>query len=228
MNAKGKFITLEGIDGSGKTTCINKLHCYLSDKGIPHITTECAKGTPFSKDIVNLLIEHEESQSVSSSVAALIFMAAAKQTYDKVIKPAIDNGLWVICDRFVDSTLVYHGFAENNPEFIECFSLLKEFTFKNIAPDLTFILDCPVLITEDRLKKRDNLNVYDKKDFNYKNNMRQGYLQIATHEKQRCVIINANQEQNAVVQDISNCIIKRFYDIPHNNFIHSGDCKCHL
>ena len=204
---KGKFITLEGIDGAGKTTLVGELGNILSLNGVPHITLETVKGTEFTKQLVKLIIETESKETLGSYVSTLLFMAAKRHVYDTVIKPALDKGVWVICDRFYDSSLAYHGFAVNNKSFIEAFQNLKEFCFDHSHPDITFVLDIPVDVSASRLEKRGDLNVYDQKDDVYKNNMRQGYLQMAKYEPERFKVINANQQLHDIVQEIMTYLI---------------------
>lgn len=214
---KGKFITLEGIDGAGKTTLVSELGNILSLNGVPHITVETAKGTEFAKQLVKLIIETEAKETLGSHVSALLFMAAKRQVYDTVIKPALDKGIWVICDRFYDSSLAYHGFAVNNESFIEAFPNLKEFCFDHRHPDITFVLDIPVAVSASRLKKRGDLNIYDQKDDVYKNNMRQGYLQMVKHEPERFKVINADRKLHDIVQEIMTHLICRNDKSKRNN-----------
>ncbi|MBE6455713.1 MAG: dTMP kinase [Alphaproteobacteria bacterium] len=209
----GKFIIIEGIDGAGKTTLIAKLSDYLSSENISHIVVCGAKETNFAKNILELLLEAEKKEPVDPCISSLLFMAMEKDVYNKVIKPALNKGMWVICDRFFDSTLIYHGFAEKNKEIIHNFKGLLDFTFKKVIPDLTFILDISPEIAKSRLRKRSELNVYDYKGLDYKKNMRQGYLKIAKEHQDKYKIINANQKLNEIMNEVTECIFQKYINV---------------
>lgn len=216
MNKKGKFITFEGIDGSGKTTLSKFLSDYLTSQNIPNIQVVDTKGTSLAKNIRSVIMMEEQKAPIDSFVSSMLFMAARKDTYNNVIKPALYEGKWVICDRFFDSTLAYQGFENQDEEFIRKFSDLRKFSFENIRPDLTILLNIPVDISQRRIETRGHLDVFDEKSLSYRERVRKGFLTISMNEKDRFLCLNANKSTNDIEKIIVKEIRKRYFD---NNFL---------
>lgn len=212
MLRKGKFITFEGIDGSGKSTLSNFLSESLSLKGIDNIQIEDTKGTELARKVRDVIMGEEKKTPIDSFVSAMLFMAARKDTYKNVIEPTLNVGKWVICDRFFDSTLAYQGFGNENQEFIDKFAELRKFSFEDSAPDLTFILNIPVEVSKSRIDIRGSFDAFDEKSLSYREKVRKGFLTIAASEKNRCMCINANKPLNIIKKLIVEKINSKYFN----------------
>lgn len=217
MYKKGRFITFEGIDGSGKTTLSNFLSENLSLKGIDNIQIVDTKGTELARKVRDVIMDEERKTPIDSFVSAMLFMAARKDTYKNVIEPALNAGKWVICDRFFDSTLAYQGFGNENQEFINKFAELRKFSFEGCAPDLTFILNIPVEVSKNRIDSRGSFDAFDEKSLSYRENVRKGFLKIAASEKNRCFCVNVNKPLDIIKELIVKKINNRYFNEVQNH-----------
>jgi dTMP kinase len=184
---RGKFITFEGGEGAGKSTQAKRLAEHLERNGIPVIVTREPGGTPVGEDVRDLILKHRPKDPVTE---LLLFAAARAEHMTSVIRPALEDGTWVISDRFIDSTRVYQGKLYGlEPEFI---SLLERYTVAPDFPDLTLILDLPASAGIDRAQSRGTLSRYDAERIETHELLRKGFLEIATAEPKRCVLIDGN------------------------------------
>tara|TARA_B100000686_G_scaffold321609_1_gene374488 strand:- start:720 stop:1412 length:693 start_codon:yes stop_codon:yes gene_type:complete len=205
---RGRFITLEGGEGTGKTTQIQNLHRYLTGKGIDCIVTREPGGTPEAEKIRDLLVQREGGDWDPMSEALLLF-AARREHLAKKIWPALEKGKWVISDRFVDSSRVYQGDALGlGSHTIEAlyFMIAEEF-----SPDLTFIMD---IDPEEGLKRSGKQNQmsldlsestedrYERLGLGFHEKVRKGFLNIAKNDPKRCVIVDASQSQEDIFDQL--------------------------
>ena len=191
---KGRLITLEGGEGSGKTTLIQKLQNALEDQGIDVISTREPGGTEQGEQIRQLLVKGPTVRWDAFSEALLLF-ASRRHLIVNVIKPALDAGKWVICDRFFDSTVVYQGSAGgvSIPFIREIYSHIAE----GVMPDVTFLLDIDPTLGLARASKRliDESNDemrFENKSLDYHQKIRKGFLALAQEEPNRFRVIPAD------------------------------------
>ena len=190
---RGKFITLEGGEGVGKSTQAKRLAERLARHDIPVVVTREPGGTPVGEDVRSLILKDRPQDPVTE---LLLFAAARAEHMTSVIRPALDEGTWVISDRFIDSTRVYQGKLYGlEPEFI---SLLERYTVAPDFPDLTLILDLPANAGVERAQSRGTLSRYDAERIETHEVLRKGFLEIATHEPRRCVLLDANLPVSSV------------------------------
>ena len=187
---KGKFITIEGVEGVGKSTNIEFIRDFLIEQGIEFILTREPGGTKLAENIRELLLqEHEEP--MSSTTELLLVFAARSQHLSNVIRPALEKGCWVLCDRFTDATYAYQGGGRNLE--IEKISLLEQMVQEDLRPDLTLILDLDPELGLKRAANRGELDRFEKERVEFFERVRNTYLDIAASEPERCTIIDASR-----------------------------------
>lgn len=184
---RGKFITFEGGEATGKSTQSKRLAERLERAGIPVIVTREPGGTPVGEDVRALIMKDRPTDPVTE---LLLFAAARAEHMTSVIRPALYDGTWVISDRFIDSTRVYQGKLYGLERvFIE---QLEKFIVAPDYPDLTLILDLPASAGIERAELRGTLSRYDAERIETHEALREGFLEIAEKEPQRCVIIDGH------------------------------------
>ncbi len=186
---KGKFITLEGGEGSGKSTQIAALAAALRESGRAVLETREPGGSPGAEAIRELLI-HGESDRWDVMTETLLHFAARRDHLRRTVWPALEAGTWVISDRFADSTLAYQGYGQGmSPETIHALYALSVGDFR---PDLTFILDIPAELGLARAAARKaGGERYEAMGLAFHQRLREGFLEIAAGEPERCVVIDA-------------------------------------
>ncbi len=184
---RGKFITFEGGEAAGKSTQAKRLAERLQQLRISVIVTREPGGTPVGEDVRDLILKDRPTDPVTE---LLLFAAARAEHVTSVIRPALDDGVWVISDRFIDSTRVYQGKLYGlERAFIE---ELERFTVAPDYPDLTLILDLPASAGIERAERRGTLSRYDAERIETHEALRKGFLEIATEEPERCVLIDGH------------------------------------
>ena len=195
----GKLITLEGLEGTGKSTQAKKIADYLHDKGIEIYTTQEPGGTRLGEEIRQWLLEPDHQ--ITEVTELLLFYAARVQHIEQLINPALQKGLWVICDRFIDSSYAYQGGGRNIPlDYIERINRLSV----SLRPDLTILLDMEPKYIWQRINS-DNLDRFEKEDTVFFERVRNTYLQCARDNSERIKVINA--EQN--IEQVTRAIIRQ-------------------
>ena len=204
----GFFITFEGGEGAGKTTQINRLAQSLTDSGHRVVTTREPGGTPEAEKIRNLLVQRDGGQWSPLSEALLLF-AARHLHYERVIKPALDDDKIVICDRFTDSTRAYQGYGHGLD--LKVIESLKKTVLNDIEPDLTYILDIESkagLARSERRLASEAMDIKQKEDrfenleIEFHEKLRQGFLQIAKDNPDRCLVMDATKDLDAIADEI--------------------------
>ena len=207
----GKFITFEGGEGAGKSTQAALLARRLSSMGIGVLLTREPGGSPGAEIIRHVLLSGA-ARRLGPDAEALLFAAARADHLDTAIKPALRSGQWVICDRFLDSTRVYQGIVgQVDLPFIKG---LERLTVGAAKPDLTFILDLPAEIGLARARARRGDAVVDRfetEDLAYHLALNAGFRAIASDERERCVLIDANRTQDRVAAEILQLVCKRLH-----------------
>ncbi|MDA1343485.1 MAG: dTMP kinase [Proteobacteria bacterium] len=200
MNSKGKFITLEGGEGVGKTTNVPFIKDYLLSQNIPVVVTREPGGTQLAEKIRDLLL-HSNDEAVTSHAEILLMFAARAQHLNHVIKPALAQGQWVLCDRFTDATYAYQGGGRGMS--LEAIQWLENFVQADLRPDLTLLLDVPVVTGMARAKNRaGQLDRFESEQLEFFNRVRQAYLNQAQQYPERIKIIQADQALTVVQQAI--------------------------
>jgi len=186
---RGLFLTLEGAEGVGKSTNIEFITQQLTLQGIDFILTREPGGTLLAEKIRDLLLAvHDEPMSELTEL--LLVFAARAQHLEKVIKPALEEGKWVVCDRFTDATFAYQGAGRGLN--LETISQLQSMVQGELRPDLTLILDLDPEIGLERASKRGELDRFELEKQSFFRSVRQGYLDIAKAEPERCTVIDAS------------------------------------
>jgi dTMP kinase len=204
LSTRGKFITLEGGEGAGKSTQARLLADWLGQKGISVTLTREPGGTPSAEDIRNLLVTGAVGRW-DSLTETLLHYAARREHMARLILPALDDGQWIICDRFIDSTTAYQGYGQGID--LDVIARLRETVLGAFAPDLTLILDVAPETRRVRTAARPgNEDRYERMNEAFHDRVRAGFHAIAAAEPNRCVVIAADQNVGAVSAAINEAI----------------------
>lgn len=196
---RGRFITFEGGEGGGKSTQARLLAARLQDEGREVVVTREPGGSPGAETIRGLLVSGEPDRW-SAITETLLMYAARRDHVERTIAPALDRGVWVVCDRFYDSTRAYQGAGGGAPtDLIEA---LERSVVGEILPDLTLILDLPVEVGLARAAKRGGDARFEAKGAAFHERLRQAYLAIARAEPNRCVVLDAQDSVEAVAKAV--------------------------
>jgi dTMP kinase len=204
---RGRFITLEGGEGAGKTTHIELLAASLSAAGIPVIVSREPGGTVGAEAIRSLLVNGPPERWLPLS-ETLLLLAARFDHVERRIRPALASGQWVLCDRFLDSTRVYQGIAGGVS--MDVINRLQEATIGDLAPDLTVVLDIPVEVGLARRGAPAAESRFEDKGTAFHQRVREGFLQLAAEEPRRCCVIDAAPGADAVAEEVRRAIEGRF------------------
>ena len=196
----GRFITFEGIDGSGKSSQARLLHAHLLADGQDAILTREPGGSPGAEEIRQLLLTGDPDRW-SPETEILLFTAARRDHLEKTIRPALDAGKTVICDRFADSTRVYQGATRgdlrNNVDRLHDLMIGRD-------PDLTFIIDMDPATALDRgLARASGEDRFEEFGLGFQETLRHGFLALAKAHPNRCVLIDGNREPEAIASEIA-------------------------
>ncbi len=193
------FITLEGIEGVGKSTNLAYVEQLLVAAGHKVVVTREPGGTPLGEKIRRWVLV-EEHAGLSAEVEVLLMFAARAQHLDDVIRPALAAGAWVLCDRFTDATFAYQGAGRGaDPDFLDA---LKRAVQRDLEPDLTLLFDAPVEVGFERISDRDPDN-FEREERAFFDRVRAAYLALAEHHPQRIKKIDAAQPLEAVQQELN-------------------------
>ncbi|MEP6887168.1 MAG: dTMP kinase [Nitrospirales bacterium] len=207
----GAFITLEGIEGSGKTTQLARLAKFLREKGYRVVETREPGGTPLAEQIRGVMLnpphmpsEHNTARPAEPFTpeceAALVFAARA-QHVTHVINQALKQGTIVLCDRFSDSTLAYQGYARGLD--VRTLKTLNRFATRGLTPDLTLLFDLPVESGLVRRQQHDSdQNRLDRETRQFHNRVRKGFLDLAAHEPHRIKVIDASEDLDGITAKV--------------------------
>ena len=206
---RGRFITFEGGEGTGKSTHAARLAERLKQFGVGvHVTREPG-GSP-GAEIMRYVILSGVAKPFGAEAEAVLFAAARDDHLKTVIRPALERGVWVICDRFADSTRVYQGVAGD----VDTRSIraLERIVVGDTKPDLTFILDVPAALGMQRATKRrgaGDADRFEKEALAFHEKLRDGFLVLAASEPERCVLIDATASKDEVADQIWRIVVDR-------------------
>ena len=199
---EGKFITLEGIEGSGKSTNLSFIKQILDDNQINYIVTREPGGGPLGPSLREILLD--KSTVISPTVEMLLMMADRKDHVDNVIKPNLKKGNWVISDRYLDSTIAYQGGGRQlDVNLINFLSAELDLP----TPDLTLLFDLPVNEALERAKERSELDRFESEPEDFHNRIRDSYLEQAS-KNDRFKIVNSSKEIESVAEQVKNYVNK--------------------
>lgn len=194
---KGRFITIEGIDGAGKSTQVDVIESTLRARGIEVIRTREPGGTPLSETIRQQLL----SVSMDPSTETLLFFAARAEHLAKVIRPALARGAWVLSDRFTDATYAYQvggrGFPARKVEDLEAW------THGDLQPDCTILFDVAPEVAAQRLAAARQLDRFEKENLDFFTRVRNAYLTRARQNPERFLIVNTDRDREVISKELS-------------------------
>lgn len=193
----GKFITFEGGEGSGKSTLLQNLRNYLDTHNVDYVITREPGGLKLCEDIRNIL--KYSTEKIGLRTELLLFSASRAQLVDDFIKPNLDAGKLVLCDRFFDSTRVYQGYAANVDD--EEVMKITNFATAGLVPDLTFYLDIDPEVAFKRKGGQDKGDRIEERDLSFHYLVRDGYRKIASKEK-RFVVLDATKSPQEIVDEV--------------------------
>ena len=209
---RGRFITIEGTEGVGKTTNIEYIKQWLDTNHISFVSTREPGGTPLAEEIRELLLANRE-EKVCSKAELLMMLAGRAQHIDQVIEPQLAAGNWVLCDRFTDATYAYQGAGREMGS--ELIASLETMVQASMRPDLTLVLDVPVELGLERAGKRSEPDRFELEKTDFFNRVRNAYLSMAEQNPQRYKIIDASKTLEVVQQQIA-YTLNNFLTIDHN------------
>ncbi|MFA6989043.1 MAG: dTMP kinase [Candidatus Gastranaerophilaceae bacterium] len=195
MKRQGLFITFEGADGSGKSTQINMVFDFLTKKGIECVLTREPGGTDLGNKLRDILLNYDAP--VASTCEMFLYLADRAQHVETKIKPALKNGTIVLCDRHIDSTVAYQGFARGLE--VETLIMLNKIATDELLPDLTIVFDVETEIAMQRVGN--NKDRLESEGYEFHKKLRHGYLNLAERFPERIKVINSNNNIQTVFND---------------------------
>lgn len=210
--ARGRFISFEGGEGAGKSTQARLLAEHLGTLGYPTLLTREPGGSPFAEKIRRFLLEGRVKK-YGPVAEALLFYTARLDHLNQLIIPNLEKGVWVISDRFFDSSRAYQGAASGVEEGI--FDALDRLVVGDNHPELTIIVDLPVEVAAARVATRQTqqngeADRFESEDLQFHERLRAGFLEIAANNPNRCVIVDGNQSREKVAALIWQLVVERF------------------
>lgn len=199
------FITLEGGEGSGKSTQAPRLCRFLTAQGHEVLHTREPGGTPVAEQLRSLLLD-SPTEAIARETEALLILAARRQHVDHVIKPALQRGMIVVCDRFSDSTMAYQGYARGLD--LKALRAMNDWATGKLAPDLTLLFDIPVAIGLRRRQGQGTTqNRLDREAEQFHKKVRAGFLQLARREPRRIKVVDARQSPDSVAATAESLVL---------------------
>lgn len=193
----GLFITLEGPDGSGKSTQIKKLKHFFEMQGKETIVTREPGGTPISEKIREIILD-KENKEMDPMTEALLYAASRAQHVAQIIRPALERGATVICDRFLDSSMAYQGYGRGLGDSV---SIINAYAIKGCMPDLTFLMKLDPSVGKDRIGTGD-MDRIELEDLDFHERVFQGYEELELQFPDRIVAIDATQGADEIFHEI--------------------------
>ena len=198
-------MTFEGIEGAGKTTQVKLLHDYLATTEISFVFTREPGGTPLGERLRSILADTHAN--IGGEAETLIFSASRAQLVADVIDPALREGKLVVCDRFWDATLAYQGYGRGLS--IEAIKQITAFAARQRAPDITFLLDIPVALINQRLHGRRHDRM-EREQLAFHENVAEGYRQLAAAEPERITLLDGTRPKEKLADHIRDVVMRRW------------------
>lgn len=207
MSKKGLFITLEGVEGVGKSTNLQYIHKLLSDElQVPVMVTREPGGTPLAEELRGVLLQPRDEHVNELTELMLMFAARAQHLHERIL-PSLHQGVWVLCDRFTDATYAYQGSGRGM--CVDVIASLEQLVQGEVRPDLTFLLDLPVEVGLARAQARGQMDRFESEQSAFFERVREGYLKRAQLEPDRFVIIDAQPPLEEVQAQIRQALLTR-------------------
>jgi len=207
MSGRGKFITVEGQDGAGKTTSIRFVERLIRDRNIELLVTREPGGTKLGEELRRIVLEGHEFQIDSMAELLMVFAARAQHLSESIL-PALSDGVWVLCDRFTDATFAYQSGGRGLPrENVESLETLVQ---QNLRPDLTLLLDVDIETGRTRASQRRQARAdrFESEETGFNNRVRETYLDLARNHPDRIRIVDASLPLAAVEEKISGILMR--------------------
>ena len=200
----GKFISIEGVEGAGKSTQVSFIQDYLTSLGKTVVVTREPGGTELSEKIRNLLLEPSPN-SMDNDTELLLMFASRAEHVSKVINPALHRGEWVLCDRFLDATYAYQGAGRGIQR--QRIQQIADWTLKGLTPDLTLLFDLPVELGLERvLERKGGMDRFEQEKINFFKKIRKSYLKSAKAEPNRIKIVDASLSRTKIQKQLTQLI----------------------
>jgi dTMP kinase len=197
-----RFISFEGIDGCGKTTLLAQLGRWLEEAGVDHIKTREPGGTALGEEVRSLLL-NPSYKGMNQQAEVLLYTACRAQLAQEVIGPALNQGLWVLTDRYTDATLAYQGYGRGLD--LESLRRIQEWATKGLWPHRTVLLDCDLQVGMARMRARKaDPDRMEQEAFAFHAKVRDGYLSLAAAEPGRFTVLDASRPLEAVLEQFHN------------------------
>ena len=202
---KAKFITLEGIEGSGKTSSLKSITDLLDKKNISYIVTREPGGSSIGKELRAILLDPDTE--ISPEVELMLMLSDRKDHVEKIILPNLEKGNWVVSDRFMDSSIAYQGGGRQLDKKL----IISLTDYLNLPqPDLTLLFDLPVEISLSRVKARGELDRFEKEELEFHKRIRNTYLDLAKINSNRIKIIDSSKKIESMLNNVKQAIEKLF------------------
>jgi dTMP kinase len=209
--SKARFITVEGIEGAGKTTCLGQVERCIGRRGHDLLVTREPGGTPLGEDLRKVLLGHRHDGMADDTELLLMFAARAEHLRAK-IEPALNAGTWVLCDRFTDATFAYQGYGRGIA--LQRIAALESWVQGERRPDLTLLMDLPVAQGLERAGKRSAPDRFERQALDFFERVRQGYLELAATHSGRYRVVDAALPLDQVVTQVI-ATIEAYLDAPN-------------
>jgi dTMP kinase len=194
-----KFISFEGIDGCGKSTLLNQLSRWLEERGIAHIKTREPGGTIIGERIRQILLD-PSLEMMDQRTEVLLYSASRAQHVQEVILPGLNEGKWVLADRYIDATLAYQGFGRGLDT--DTLRSIQDWTAGGLWPHRTVLLDCDIGVAFNRMgMRKENLDRMEQENRSFHQRVREGYLELAGSDPRRFLVLDASKELPQVIED---------------------------
>ena len=202
---KAKFITLEGIEGSGKTSSLKSITDLLDKKNISYVVTREPGGSSIGKELRAILLDPETE--ISPEVELMLMLSDRKDHVEKIILPNLEKGNWVVSDRFMDSSIAYQGGGRQLGKKL----IISLAEYLNLPqPDLTLLFDLPVETSLSRVKARGELDRFEKEELEFHKRIRNTYLDLAKNNSNRIKIIDSSEKIESMLNNVKQAIEKLF------------------
>jgi dTMP kinase len=212
--AAGTFITFEGPEGSGKTTHIRRLAAHLESRGVAVTLTREPGGTKLGEAVRDILQHERAGEAPVARAEVLLFLASRAQHVERLIRPALEAGRWVLCDRFADSTLAYQGYGRGFG--LEQLAEVNQFATDGLTPNLTVLLDVRPQTSRARLHSRSAAlaagpDRIERESDAFHARLRDGFLALAAREPARFLVVDAERDIEVVAREIREGVDGRFF-----------------
>lgn len=205
---KGLFITLEGGEGCGKTTQALHLCRSLTAKGYKVLLTREPGGTAVAEQLRNILLRTDSTEPLAAETEALLILAARRQHVDRVIKPALEQGAIVVCDRFADSTFAYQGYGRGLA--LKALRRMNDWAIGKLSPHLTILFDLPVAVGLKRRRKTFTAdNRLDRETRMFHDRVRTGFHALAKREPRRIIMVDARPAPEVIAAQVETIVLER-------------------